>query len=280
MRKLLVFAICLSFIFFLNVMVWASNVLDPFPRAAKAYVLTMEGRPLWAHEPERELPPASLTKVMTARLVLKDTAIEDIVTIGADAAAETGSRIGLKEGQRFYVKDLLAAMLINSANDACRALADHVAGDEGKFVEMMNREAAALGLRRTHFTNACGHDNPEHYTTATELAHMAGETLKNPVFAYLVSVERRTINDVDGKRRIHLRNRNKLIGSYPGASGVKTGFTRAAGKCLITIAERDGVRVMLVLLNSPNRWMRAPLMLDKAFSQRLKLANVKGATRF
>lgn len=268
------------FMFLPNLEASASDVLDPFPRAAKAYILTMQDRPLWAHEPEKELPPASLTKVMTARLVLKNTAIEDMVTIGAGAAAETGSRIGLKEGQRFYVKDLLAAMLINSANDACHALADHVGGDEGGFVEMMNREAVALGLKRTHFTNACGHDDPDHYTTATELARMAGETLKNPVFAYLVSVERRTISDVDGRRNIRLRNRNRLIGSYAGASGVKTGFTRAAGKCLITIAKRDGVRVMLVLLNSPNRWMKAPLMLDRAFSQRFKIANVKGATRF
>ena len=272
----------MSFLFFFlsNPKASATDVSDPFPRAAKSYILTMQGRPLWAHEPARELPPASLTKVMTARLVLKHAAMDDVVTVGADAAAETGSRIALRPGQRFYVKDLLAAMLLNSANDACHALASHVAGDEEKFVEMMNREAAGLGLERTHFTNACGHDNPGHYTTAEELARIAQETLKNPVFAYLVSVERRTISDVDGRRNIRLRNRNRLIGSYAGASGVKTGFTQAAGKCLITIAERDGVRVMLVLLNSPNRWRKAPSMLDRAFSQRVKLAHVKAAMRF
>lgn len=244
---------------------------DPFPKAAKSYLLTLQDRPLWAHQPEKILPPASLTKVMTAIIVLKNAKPDDIVKVDRDSAMETGSRMGIRPGDRFYVKDLLSAMLIKSANDACHALADHVGGDEARFVSLMNKEALEMRLRNTHFENACGHDSPGHYSSASDILEMAERALKNPLFSKTVSIERMKVRTIDGRRAFLLRNHNKLIGRVPGVYGVKTGFTRGAGKCLITYAERNGKRVFLVLLNSPNRWRKAPEMLKKAFTQNVRL---------
>ena len=239
---------------------------DPFPRAASSYLMVVDGREVWAHNPDRPLPPASLTKVMTALLVLEKAGMEDVVTISQKASKETGSRLGVRAGDHFQVIDLLAATLLRSANDACHALADHVSGSEADFVNLMNWRARELGLPNTHFTNACGHDHPNHYSTAHDLGLLTEIALKNPIFAGMVSLVRGQIRTADGRRTFRVENKNQLIGRYPGAVGVKTGFTRRAGKCLIALAERDGSRSLLVLLNAPDRWWTATRMLDAAFA--------------
>jgi D-alanyl-D-alanine carboxypeptidase (penicillin-binding protein 5/6) len=203
---------------------------------------------------------------MTALLVLERERLEDVAAVGRTAAAETGSRLGLAVGERMRVSDLLAAALIVSANDACHALADWHAGSERAFVEQMNRRAAQLGLRATRFANACGHDAAGHYSSAQDLAKLAEAALRHPAFAELVARPTHTLHTADGRRRFALTNSNALIGRFPGAVGVKSGYTRKAGKCVIALAERDGVRVLLVLLNAPNRWWDAHGMLERAFA--------------
>lgn len=249
--------------FFLS---YAHAVSDPFPDAARSYALFVNGNLLWAHEPELTLPPASLTKIMTALIVLEHTGLNDIVTISTTAEKETGTKLHLKAGEKYYVIDLLAAVLIQSANDACLALAEHVSGSEAEFVKVMNKRSLELGLKRTRFRNACGHDMPGHYSTARDVSKIAFAALKNKTFAKMVSLAYGTISTVNGKREIVLDNKNELIGRYKGATGVKTGFTQKAGKCLVALAERDGTMVLLILLNSPDRWWKAVEMLDYAFT--------------
>jgi|GEM_PF-618821 len=245
----------------------ASGGTYAFSKAAKAYLVRVQNKDLWAAGDEEQLPPASLTKIMTALLVLEDYHPDDVVTISKEAAAEPRSNIGLRTGDQMYVKDLLAAALIHSANDACHALADWRDGNEEKFVERMNRRAQELGLKNTHFVNACGLDAPGHYSTARDIAVLADHALQNPTFAELVGTQKMAIRSVDGRRRFSFNTTNALVGHYPGMKGGKTGFTNGAGPCLVAMAERDGVRVLLVLLNAHNRWWNASGMFDQAFAQ-------------
>lgn len=240
---------------------------DPFPKVASAYLVTVNGKLLWEREASRRLPLASLTKLMTVLLVLDGYQPKAVVEISPEAARETGMRLGLKPGQRFYVEDLLSAALINSGNDACHALADFVGGDHQHFVRMMNKRAQQLGMRNTHFSNACGHDAADHYSSAHDLALLANEVIKNKLVTELAVKESAQIFAIGETKSYTLQNKNALIGRYQGALGLKTGYTPKAGTCLIAYAERGGARVLLVMLNSANRWWDAVDLLDLAFAQ-------------
>lgn len=258
--------------FFLN-LAEVAPASDPFPRVASSYLVIVDGKEVWTRNPDRRLAPASLTKIMTAMLVLERTGVEDFVRVSRRASQETGTRLGLQPGDQFYVIDLLAATLLGSANDACHALAAHVSGNEARFVDLMNWRAQELRLANTHFANACGHDDPMLYSTAHDLALLAETAMKNPIFAKMVSLVNAEIHTVDGKKTFTVENKNQLIGRYPGAIGVKTGFTRRAGKCLIALAERGGSSFLLVLLNSDDRWWTATRILDAAFAQTSRTAS-------
>jgi len=232
---------------------------------ASAYLVKADGKVLLSKDADKPLPSASLTKLMTALLVIEGNDSGRIVSVGHAAAQETGSRLGLRAGDRMQVGNLLAATLIQSANDACHALADHVAGNQARFVALMNERARTWGLADTCFANACGHDQPGHYASARDLATLAERALRQTVIAQLIALPNHTIRTADGRRRFHLRNKNFLIGRYPGTVGVKTGYTRQAGKCLIAAARQDGHNVLLVMLNAPNRWWDALDTLERAF---------------
>lgn len=250
---------------------------NPFGQEAAAYLLRVDGRDLWGRQPDRRLAPASLTKMMTALLVLERTTPAEIATVSRPAARETGSRLGLKSGSRMSVGELLAASLLTSANDACHALADHVAGSEQGFVRVMNERASALGLAGTRFANACGHDSPGLYSTARDLASLAETAMRQPLIAKLASLSEGVITTEDQGERFTLTNTNALLGRFPGALGVKTGFTPQAGKCLVALAEREGKRVLLVLLDAPDRWWLADRMLSAAFTQGRSGGGVAGS---
>ena len=245
----------------------AADMSDPFPGAASSYLLKTNGTAVFAHDPDRRLPPASLTKIMTALLVLEQDRLEEVVTVSEAAARETGTRIGLNPGDRVSAGDLLAATLLGSANDACRALADHLGGTEERFVQRMNERARTLGMRDTRFANSTGHHHLGLSSTARDLALLAEAALASETFADLVATVRMDIRTVDGRRTFSLENKNEMVGRYRGAVGVKTGYTREAGPCLVAIAERGGTRVLLVMLNAPDRWWDAVAMLDSAFSR-------------
>lgn len=246
--------------------VGAQSPTDPAPDTARAYLVEIDDAPVWSQAASAPLPPASLTKIMTALLVLEAWRPAEIVTANAAVAAATGSRLGLRTGDRMRVIDLLTGAVIASANDACLALAIWRDGTEAKFVARMNARAAALGLRDTHFTNACGHHAPDHVSTATDLAVLAHAAMAQPVFRDLA---RRIDADVAtvGGRRFHMRNHNALIGRYVGAIGVKSGYTPQAGQCLVALARRGEHSVLVVMLGARNRWWDAHALLDRAFAQ-------------
>lgn len=233
---------------------------------ATSYLVKVNGEVVRQQNAGIRRAPASLTKMMTALVVLEKCGLDDVVMVSRGAARETGSRIGLRRGERFKVRDLLAATLIASANDACRALADHASGSQRDFVVQMNARARSLGLDDTHFTNACGHDNIGLYSSAHDLARLAEKAMQIPQFARIVSKRGMRIATLDGRRSYYLRNKNRLVGRYPGVIGVKTGTTPNAGQCLVAMAERDETKVLLVIMHSRNRWGAAPALLDAAFA--------------
>lgn len=244
---------------------------DPFPDIGAAYWLEIDHAPVWARQAHRRVPPASLTKMMTALLVLEQAAsqpaLQTTVRVGAAAAAETGTRLALKADEQLTVGDLLAASLIASANDACHALAEHVAGSQAQFVQRMNQRARQLGMRDTHFANACGHDGPRHYSSAHDLALLAHALMQHAVALELAGQPQRTISTLDGKRHFALKSTNALIGRYPGARGLKTGRTPQAGNCLVALAQRGEHQVLLVLLKGSDRWWDTVDVLDLAFAR-------------
>jgi serine-type D-Ala-D-Ala carboxypeptidase (penicillin-binding protein 5/6) len=215
------------------------------------------GHVLYEHDAGKRMSPASLTKIMSALVILERGQLDDFVTISPNAARAHKTHLRIKAGQVFRLEDLLKAMLIVSANDACLAALEHVGGDETQFVALMNAKAAALGLLDTHFSNGCGFDSPDHYSTAEDLATLSVMALDQPIFRQLVREERATITPVNGHRTYVLHNTNRLLGRIPGVEGIKTGFTSKAGRCLIAKVSQNGSDLLLVILNSKRRWNTA-----------------------
>ncbi|HVP65842.1 MAG TPA: serine hydrolase [Anaeromyxobacteraceae bacterium] len=245
----------------------AAPPADRFPDAATAYLVAVNGRVLWERKPDLPLPMASLTKVMTGLVVLeRGGRPDDWVRVSEKAARATGTRLGLRAGDEIRAGDALAAALVSSSNDACLALAEHVAGSAQAFVELMNRRAAELGLDATHFEDPCGHDAPGHRSTARSLWRLTRAALEKPEFRRLVALERTQVRTRDG-RTLSIVTGNALLGRAPGATGVKSGFTPAAGKCLIARAERGPTEVLVVLLGAPDRWWTAARILEAAFGE-------------
>jgi D-alanyl-D-alanine carboxypeptidase (penicillin-binding protein 5/6) len=240
---------------------------DRFPEAARSYLVEVQGRPLWARNADAPRPPASLTKIMTALLVLEGGGDPEAwIAVSPRAARETGTRLGLRSGERIRAGDALAATLVASANDACLALAEHVAGSGAAFVERMNRRAAALGLAATSFENPCGHDAPGQRSSARDLLRLTRVALAFPEFRRLVAREAVEVVTRDG-RRLGGRTGNALLGRLDGAAGVKSGYTPGAGKCLVALLERDGVEVLAVLLDARGRWWAASALLEEALAE-------------
>ena len=215
------------------------------------------GRVLYEYDAGKRMSPASLTKIMSALVILERGQLDDLVTISPNAARAHKTHLRVKAGQVFRLEDLLKAMLIMSANDACLAAVEHVGGDEAQFVTLMNDKAAALGLADTHFSNGCGFDNPDHYSTAEDLAALSVIALDQPIFRQLVREERAIITPLSGHRAYVLHNTNRLLGRIPGVEGIKTGFTSKAGRCLIAKVSQNGSDLLLVILNSKRRWNTA-----------------------
>ncbi len=221
---------------------------------ARAYVVLnpQTGEVLLARRATDRLPIASITKLMTALVTLDRTKPGEIVTIDPDAAGVTGSTIRLRAGERIPVRDLLAAALIQSANDSAVALAEYVGGgDSGRFVALMNRRAQALGLDDTSFARPDGLDTPGHYSSALDVTRLGVEAMRDPVVRQLVRQESATIS---GGRSLHTWN--DLLGEFPGVFGVKTGHTSGAGWNQVAAVRGNGVTIYVTILGSPARATR------------------------
>ncbi len=246
----------------------AGALTDPYPAvSAASYLVAIDGRERWGRAPGTPRPPASLTKMMTALLLLEERWDPSaLVTVSRRAARETGTRLGLRAGEQLTARDALRAMLIGSANDACLALAELAAGSEGAFVERMNRRAKVMGLAATRFENPCGHDGPGQRSSARDLVVLARAALAQPEFRLTVGAASVKLS-TRGGRAFDLPSHNPLIGRVDGVRGVKTGWTPGAGKCLVVLAERGGREVLVVLLGSPDRFWNAAGLVELAFEQ-------------
>jgi D-alanyl-D-alanine carboxypeptidase (penicillin-binding protein 5/6) len=238
------------------------------PLQARAFLLleARTGQVLAEHQGQLAWPPASTTKILTALLVAESLDPEAVVTVSPRAAAQReGAAVGLRAGERRPVRDLFYAMLLASANDAAVALAEASAGSVEAFVQRMNRRARELGAHHSHFVNPHGLYHPQHRSTAYDLAVLARAALRNPTVAEAVSTWEYEYPGDGGVRRI--TNRNRLLRSYPGANGVKTGWIAQSGPCLVASARRGDRTLIAVVLDSARVFEDAAALLDFGFSR-------------
>lgn len=229
--------------------------------SAKSVVLLdgQTGRVLFQNCADVRSLVASTTKIMTAILVIEDCDLTAEVAIPAEAASVEGSSLYLKEDERCTVEELLYGMMLHSGNDAATALAMYHSGTISAFAEKMNSKAQELGLYNTNFVNPHGLDAQSHYSSALDLAKLAAYAMRNPIFHRIVSTKTICFGD-----RV-LRNHNKLLWKYPGAVGVKTGYTMAAGRILVSAAERGGRRLVAVTIHDRNDWQDHAALFDYGF---------------
>lgn len=246
--------------------VTSARALPPSPSVTSAASVVIEvssGFALFGSNAHMKLPMASTTKIMTALVAVENASLDDMVTVSPNAYGVEGSSMYLLLGETVSMRDLLYGLMIASGNDAAIAIAEHVGGSVEAFAEMMNDRAQELGLYNTHFVTPNGLHDEDHYTTAYDLAIITAAALEHDTIDEIVGSQYYTTQTGDHERVF--RNKNKLLWNYDGADGVKTGYTIAAGKCLIFSATRGSMRVIGVTLRSSDIFYDARNMLDYAF---------------
>lgn len=225
------------------------------------------GRLLFAQNAHTRLPMASTTKIMTALLTLEQEDLDTVFLVDSAAIHVEGSSMGLCEGDRVTLGALAVGMLLPSGNDAANAAAVRISGSQQAFVVLMNERAAELGMVNTHFVTPSGLDASDHYSTAYDMAILAREALQNPRFAEICRQSKGTVEFGNPPYQRWLTNHNRLLKNNIGAIGVKTGFTDAAGRCLVSAVERDGVRLIAVTLSCPDDWNEHTKLYDHYYNQ-------------
>lgn len=216
---------------------------------------TSSGRILYEKDAFSKANIASTTKIMTAILAVENNNLDDTIVVSKKAAYTGGSSVDLKVNDKIKLKELLYGLMLNSGNDAAVAIAEHTAGSIEKFAELMNNKAKELGALNTNFVTPHGLDTDNHYSTAYDMAIIAKYALNNPIIAKLVSTQYYTMTFLDGKTK-QLKNTNPLLSFYNGISGMKTGYTGLAGKCLVASAKRNNFEVIVVTLGEPSSKLR------------------------
>lgn len=247
-----------------SIFLWSATTIKTHAQNSAKAAITIEaqtGISLYEKNADEQLPMASTTKIMTALVALENADINQIFTVSETACKVEGTQIGLLAGDQISLNDLLHMLMMKSANDAAQTIAENISGSLEAFAELMNERAKQMGLTHTHFENPHGLPSDNHYTTARELALIAAEALKNDTFAQIVSTKKKKL-DYHG---LVIENSNHLLSSYEYTTGVKTGFTKAAGRCLVTSAKKDGVTLINVTLNDGNDWQDHTEMFEEGF---------------
>ena len=270
MKRVICFFICVCFMMH-SVVVFAEGNTD-LGLNAKSAILMEEatGNILYESNPNERLPIASVTKVMTMLLIMEAVdsgkiSLDDMVTVSENAMSYGGSTMFLETGEQLTVNDMLKGIAVASANDGCVAMAEHLAGSESAFVDMMNEKAKELGMENTHFMNTNGLDEDDHYSSARDVAIMSRELMKHETIFNYTSIWMDTLRG--GK--FQLANTNKLIRFYDGANGLKTGSTSKALCCLSAAAKRNDMQLIAVVLGAPTsaeRFASAKSLLDYGFA--------------
>ena len=237
--------------------------------ARSAFLLDLTtGQVLYQREPDLPLPPASTTKIVTAIVALEsDRRGKDLLSVTKAATRVPSSKLYLRPGQTMSVEDLLYGLLLSSANDASLVLAEGIAGSVERFAEMMTDKARDIGAASSHFTNPHGLTAPEHYSTARDMALLFNYAMKNPAFREIVRTKTSSVSSISaGKvrkvRHIQVRNHNRLLWSFEGAIGGKTGYTHAAQKCFVGAVSRNGVTLIVSMLGSRDLWGDTKRLLE------------------
>ncbi len=224
-------------------------------------------RIIFTKNPNKELPMASTTKVMTGIIAVEKDSLGGTIKASEEASEVIGSSIYLKEDEKLSMENMLYGLMLESGNDAAHAIAEHISGDVDSFNNLMNKRARELGAVSTNFQNPHGLPAKNHYTTAKDLLILSRHAISQPVLARIFSTKNKIIPGPDEEVKFRfLRNTNKLLGKYPGADGVKTGWTEKAGRCLIFSASKDGRQLVGTLLNAPEMYEDAQKLLDWGFS--------------
>ncbi|MBR1653954.1 MAG: D-alanyl-D-alanine carboxypeptidase [Clostridia bacterium] len=233
------------------------------------------GNVIWGKDENKRSAMASTTKIMTSLILIENADLTQTVTISAKAGGTGGSRLGLKKNDKITLKDLLYGLMLKSGNDAAVAIAETVGGSVEGFSDMMNAKAKELGLENTHYVTPHGLDNPDHYTTAYELAKLADYALNNETFAKVVNTKSYTVI-INGYPKT-ISNTNELLGYLEGVNGVKTGFTNNAGRCLVTSVNRNGFEIITVVLQADTKKFRTSdsIKLINYVYENYELFNIK-----
>lgn len=252
----------------------AAAVNDLSISAKAALVMCADSKEvIYAHNVYEKLPMASTTKIMTALILAEQPSLDKTVIVTKQMVTVEGSSMGLLEGDTVSYRDLLYGMLLASGNDAANTVAYVLGGGPGGFAKIMNKKAKEIGLKNTNFVTPSGLDDDNHYTTAYDLALLTSVALKNKAFCAACGSKTATLYYGNPPYRRSLTNHNKLLGNYEGLIGVKTGFTKKSGRCLVTAAVRDGKKIIAVTLNAPNDWQDHKNMLDYGFENTVTTTN-------
>lgn len=235
--------------------------------SAKAAILmaARTGQILYEKDAFREMDPASLTKMMTALVVIDHGHLRREAAVSSRATKVEGSKLHIRPGQRYTLEDLLRGLLLRSGNDAAIALAEADAGSVEKFVAEMNQRAEEVGAFNTAFQNPNGLTAPGHYSTAYDLALIARAAMNRPLFRHLVAQKEQEVRELSSGATRKIRTTNRLLYEFPGGDGIKTGTTQAAGRCLAASASRDGEQLIAVVLKSKDRWQDGRELLEWGF---------------
>lgn len=246
----------------------AQETASPGGQAGGMVVIDADtGRVLMEKDSTRRLPMASTTKIMSALLTLEQPDLDVPFTVDAKAIRVEGSSMGLREGDTVTLRALAYGMLLPSGNDAANAAAVRIAGTKEAFVAMMNERAEEIGLADTHFVTPSGLDSEDHYSSARDMALLAREALSNEAFAEICCLKSARVSFGNPPYDRWMTNHNKLLKYYPGAYGVKTGFTERAGRCLVSAAEKNDVRLVVVTLHCPDDWNVHMKLYDTCFAK-------------
>lgn len=256
------------------VLVLPFNVSAVSTSASAAVVINADtNEVLYSHNADKKLSMASTTKIMTALLLCEAGDFEKEITVSAEMLRVEGSSMGLLAGDKVRRYDLLYGMMLASGNDAANVTAYELGGTVDGFVKLMNEKAKSIGMKNTNFETPSGLDAKEHYSTAYDMAILASYALKNPDFKKAVASQKETLFYGNEPYKRTLTNHNKLLKSYPYAIGVKTGFTKKSGRCLVTAARKDGKTVVAVTLNDPNDWADHKNLLEYGLNS-IKLTEI------
>ena len=261
--RILAVMMAISLVFAYNV--GESHAEEDLSAKSAILIEASTGRVLFEQNAFEQKPMASTTKIMTALLAIENCNLDETVVVGPNASGVEGSSIWLSQGERISLLDMLFGLMLASGNDAAVAIAEHTAGSVEAFVEMMNEKAKDIGAYNTHFVNPNGLPADDHYTTAYDLALISAYAMKLDVFREIVKTQYKTIPWEGHEWDRVVKNKNKILWNYEGGNGIKTGYTKNAGRCLAAAAQRDGMQLISVVLDAPDMFEDCMDLLSYGF---------------